>query len=217
MRRNAPTILALLLLAGTATAFAVTQRLKLEPSPISQTRVDKTFSPACRCASRVANIEFSLRRADNLRIAVRTGTGEVTIAAGSFPRGGVHVKWNGRDSSGELVPDGVYSPLVHLRRAGRTIDLPNPIRVDTVPPTIKLTRLRSNGPKLRIAYTVSEPAHALLFVDGRRAVYTYSTRKRGRLTWYGRVNGRTITRKRHRLSLVAVDLAGNRSAPVRIP
>jgi FlgD Ig-like domain len=217
MKRNAPTILALLLLVGTATAFAVTQRLKLEPSPISQTRVDDVFSPACRCASKTANIQFSLRRADQLRIAVRTSSGEVTIAEGSYPSGDVHVRWTGRDASGEVVPDGVYAPLVHLQHAGRTIDLPNPIRVDTVRPTITAKRLRSNGTKLRVSYTFSEPAHGLLIVDGRRAVYTNSTRRRGRLTWYGRIKGRQVMRIRHRLLLVAVDSAGNRSAPVRLP
>jgi hypothetical protein len=205
-----------LLLVGTATAFAVTQRLKLEPSPISQTRVDDVFSPVCRCASKTANIEFSLRRADHLLIAVRTGSGEVTVAEGDFPRGDVHVRWNGRDASGELVPDGVYSPLVHLQRAGRTIDLPNPIRVDTVAPTVRITRLRSNGPKLKINYTASEPAHGLLIVDGRRAVYTYSTRRRGRMTWYGRIKGQPVAPGRHRLFLVVQDLAGNRSARVRV-
>jgi hypothetical protein len=206
--------LALLLLVGTATAFAVTQRLKLEPSPISQTRVDKTFSPVCRCRSKAARIEFDLRRADHLLIAVRIGTGEATVAEGSYPRGEVHVRWNGRDASGERVPDGVYYPLVHLQRAGRTIDLPNPIRVDTVRPTITLTRLRSNGPKLKITYRISEPGHALLVVNGRRAVYTYSTRRHGRMTWYGRIKGREV--KPRTLVLVAEDLAGNRSAPVRI-
>src|ERR1051325_6657965 len=129
--RNAPTILALILLAATATAFAVTQRLKLEPSPVSQPRIDKVFSPVCRCPSAVANIDFSLRRADRLTVAIRIGSSEVTVAQGSFPRGGVHVRWNGRDASGELVPDGVYLPLVPLPRAGRTIDLPHPIRLAT--------------------------------------------------------------------------------------
>lgn len=194
----------------------VTQHLKLEPSPISQTRVDKTFSPVCRCLSKVANITFELRRADHLRIAVRTPSGEVTVAEGTFPRGEVRARWNGRDASGEPVPDGVYFPLVHLQRAARTIDLPNPIRVDTVRPTIKLTRLRSNGRRLKITYAVSEPAHALLIVNGHRAVYTYSTRRHGRLTWYGSINGRRLGPGRHRLELVAVDLAGNRSAPVLI-
>src|SRR6266550_7991944 len=218
MRRNAPTILALLLIVATATAFAVTQRLKLEPSPISQARVSDVFSPVCRCATKAANIEFSLRRADRLRISIRTGSGEVTVAEGSFAPGDVRVHWDGRDASGELVPDGVYYPLVELQRAGRTIDLPNPIRVDTIRPSI---RLRSLGPrvfrpgteKLTATYTVSEHAHALLFVDGRRRVFTSSTRLRGKLQWYGKVRGRVIRPGRHKLKLVAEALAGNRSAP----
>ena len=39
------------LLAATAAAFAITERLKLTPSPILGTRVSKTFSPICRCAT----------------------------------------------------------------------------------------------------------------------------------------------------------------------
>ena len=218
MRRNAPTILALLLIVATATAFAVTQRLKLEPSPISQTRVSDVFSPVCRCASKAASIEFSLRRADDVRIAVRTGSGEVTVAEGSFAQGDVHVRWDGRDASGELVPDGTYYPFVQLKRAGRTIDLPNPIRVDTIRPSIKFTNLRPRvfrpgAEKLKVTYRVSEHAHALLFVDGRRRVFTASTRLRGRLQWYGKVRGHLIRPGRHKVKLVAEDLAGNRSAP----
>jgi hypothetical protein len=211
-------MLALLLIVATATAFAVTQRLKLEPSPISRTRVSDDFSPVCRCASKAASIRFSLRKADHLRIAVRTAAGEVTVAEGSYPRGDVHVRWDGRDASGELVPDGTYFPLVELERAGRTIDLPNPIRVDTIPPSIKLTALRPRvfrpgSEKLRVSYRVSEHAHAVLFVDGRRRVFTASKRLRGRLQWYGRVRGRLVRPGRHKVKLVAVDLAGNRSAP----
>jgi hypothetical protein len=211
-------MLALLLIVATATAFAVTQRLKLEPSPISRTRVSDEFSPVCRCASKTASIEFSLRRADDVRVAVRTASGEVTVAEGSFPGGDVHVRWDGRDASGEIVPDGTYYPFVQLQRAGRTIDLPNPIRVDTIRPSIKFTSLRPRvfrpgTEKLKVTYTVSEHAHALLFVDGRRRVVTNSTRLRGRLQWYGKVRGHVIRPGRHKLKLVAEDLAGNRSLP----
>ena len=221
MRRNAPTILALLLIVATATAFAVTQRLKLEPSPISKTRVSDIFSPVCRCATKAANIDFSLRKADHLRIAIRTGSGDVTVAEGSFPRGDVHVRWDGRDASGELVPDGIYYPVVELQRAGRTIDLPNPIRVDTIRPSIRLRSFRPRvfrpgTQKLTVTYTVSEHAHALLFVDGRRRVFTASKRLRYLLHWSGKVNGHAIRPGRHKLKLVAEDLAGNRSAPTAV-
>jgi len=210
-----------LLIVATATAFAVTQRLKLEPSPISKTQVSDIFSPVCRCATKTANIEFSLRRADHLRIAVRTGSGEVTVAAGTFPRGDVRVRWDGRDASGELVPDGIYYPLVELQRAGRTIDLPNPIRVDTIRPSIRLRSLRPRifrpgTESLTVTYTVSEHAHALLFVDGSRRVFTASKRLRYLLHWSGKVHGRALRPGRHKLKLVAEDLAGNRSVPTPV-
>jgi len=206
---------------ATATAFAVTQRLKLKPSPISRTSVSAVFSPVCRCATKAANIQFALRRADHLRIAVRTGSGEVTVAEGSFPRGDVHVRWDGRDASGELVPDGVYYPIVELQRAGRTIDLPNPIRVDTIRQSIRLRSLRPRVfrpgvQNLTATYTVSEHAHALLFVDGSRRVLTASKRLRYLLHWSGKVHGRAIRPGRHEVWLVAEDLAGNRSAPTPV-
>jgi hypothetical protein len=195
----------------------VTQHLKLEPSPISQTHVDKVFSPVCECATDKANIDFSLRAADHLRVAIRIDGREVTIANGEFPKGSVRVQWNGRDVSGAAVPDGVYFPVVHMQRLQRTIDLPNPIRIDTQPPRIALTGLRSNGPKLTVSYKTSEPAHALLIVDGRRAVRTYYAVRRSHFTWYGRVDGHSVRAGHHRFVLLAEDLAGNRSTPTPIP
>src|SRR3954451_12125802 len=104
MKRNAPRILALLLLVATATAFVGTQRLKLEPRPISQTRIDQVFSPVCCCDSAGPNIVFSLRRADRLTIAIRVGASEVTVARGSFPRGSVRVGARGRGGGGGAGP-----------------------------------------------------------------------------------------------------------------
>ena len=70
MARLASTVLVVALLAATATAFALTEGLKLEPSPILGTRVDKVFSPVCRCESARARISFRLREADRLDIAL---------------------------------------------------------------------------------------------------------------------------------------------------
>src|SRR2546423_1992655 len=200
---------------ATATAFAVTQRLKLEPSPISQTRVAKVFSPVCECEWRAASIQFSLRRADHLRIAIRLGTRRVTISDGEFRRGLVHGGWNGRDASGMVVPDGIYYPVVHMRRAQRTIDLPNPIRVDTAPPTITVRSVSHRGLEWKFRYTVSEPAHAILFVDGQRALFTFSTKRRGHFIWHGHVEGMPVFSPK-RLVLEAEDVAGNRSLPERV-
>jgi hypothetical protein len=203
--RNAPTILALVLLTATATAFAVTQRLKLEPSPISDTHVAKVFSPVCECESQAAKIDFLLRRSDHLRVAIRIDGREVTIANGEFPKGRVRVSWDGKG-----VPDGVYYAVVHLLGEGRTIDLPNPIRVDTTRPTIAYLGMTTSGDKTIFRYRTSEPAHGILFVNGRRRVFTYGTRRLGRLPYYGKISKGT------RLVLEAEDVAGNRSAPVRV-
>ena len=205
MKRNAPTILVLLLLAATATAFAVTQHLKLEPSPISQTHVDKVFSPVCNCATNVAHIDFSIRRAERLRIWVRTAKRPLIIADREFPKGMVHVTWDGRG-----VPDGTYFAVVRLQHAQRTIKLPNPIRVDTVKPTIALVSTSQDGSKILFRYRTSEPAHALLFVNGERRIRTYYTLRRGKFAFAGKLTAKT------RLVLRARDLAGNLSRPVKI-
>jgi len=184
----------------------VTQRLKLEPSPISQTHVDKVFSPVCRCATRAAHIDFSIRRADHLRIWVRTPSGPAVIADRDFPKGMVHVEWDGNG-----VPDGTYFAVVRLQRAQRTIDLPNPIQVDTVKPTIVLVSMTKDGAKTLFRYRTSEPAHALLFVNGERRIRTYYTLRHGKFAFAGRLTAKT------RLVLRARDVAGNLSPPVRIP
>lgn len=183
----------------------VTQHLKLEPSPISQTHVDKVFSPACNCATDAAHIDFTIRRADHLRIWVRTPAGPAVLADREFPKGAVHVRWDG---SG--VPDGVYFAVVHMRRAQRTIDLPNPIRVDTHPPTIELAGIQHDGVKTIFLYRISEQGHALLYVNGRRRVRTYSTLRHGRLPYYKPLSAKT------QLALRARDLAGNLSELVPI-
>jgi hypothetical protein len=187
----------------------VTQHLKLEPSPISQTRVAKVFSPVCECETDVARIQFVLRRADHLRIAIRIDGRERVIADSEFRRGPVHVAWDGRDATGAPLTDGVYFPVVHMLGEQRTIDLPNPIRIDTHPPTITLIRTSTNSDKTTFVYRTSEPARALLFANGKRVIYTPARPRRGRFAY--RVTPDEL--RGVRLTLVAEDLAGNRSAP----
>jgi hypothetical protein len=203
------------LLVATATAFVVTQHLKLEPSPISQTHVDKVFSPVCECETSAAHIDFSIRRADHLRVWVRTPAGPVAIADREYPKGAVHVRWNGRNPDGAVVPDGIYYAAVHMRRAQRTIDLPNPIEVDTRRPTIRLTGVQHTGRDWTFRYVASEPAHAILFVNGSRAVFTNLKRRRGHFKWHGYLGNKLVLKPR-RLVLEAEDVAGNRSLPSRI-
>ena len=210
--RLAPFLLVVALLGATAAAFAVTEGLKLEPSPVRSTEVDKIFSPVCDCPTRVAHIRFRLRKADSLTLAIVDGRNRevrMLVDGRRFNRGLHGFTWNGRDDAGRIVADGAYRPRVHLAKEHRTILLPNPIVVDTKPPTATLTiRRRELTPgkvKLKALYRLSEPAHPQLLVDRRIVVRGRFQRQQGKLEWYG-VGFRAGT---YRVSLRAVDLAGN--------
>ena len=204
MPRFLSTLLVVALLGGTAAAFAVTQGLKTRPSPITAPRVQKVFSPQCDCATRVAVIRFRLRKPDRVRLEIVDGSGTVvrTLVPGRrLRRGTVTYTWNGRDDQGRFVAQGVYKPRVHLADQHRTIDLPNEMQVDTTAPRISIVSLapRTISPNgdgrndlIRIAYRLSEPAHAILFVDGQRVIFTRRQLERSSLDWNGKVDGQAI-------------------------
>ena len=215
MARIATTLLVLALLGGTAAAFAVTEGLKLEKSPILSTRVTKEFSPTCGCPTRVATISFRLRKADRLRLQIVRGDAVVrTLVDGRrYNHGFHHFAWNGRDDSARLVPQGVYKPRVHLQGQHRTIVLPNPIQVDTTRPQAAIVSIRPEHPvsSVTVRYRLSEQAHAILLVDGRAVVFTRRETPAGTLQY--RTQG--AFPKSFRLQVAAQDLAGNVSAPTK--
>ena len=111
-------LLVLALLGCTAAAFAVTEGLKLEKSPITRTIVDKVVAPDSSTHAKAA-IGFVLRKPDRLTVQIVNGNGNVirTLARSKRARPGTQqFTWNGRDNSGHVVPDGVYKPRVHLAR-----------------------------------------------------------------------------------------------------
>jgi hypothetical protein len=226
-RRNAPLLVVLALLVGSAVAFGVAERLKVEKSPVTGTVVDKVFSPVCRCPQRRALISFRLRRADRLQLALLDDEGREirTLVDGERAARGPHeFFWNGRDDEGRLVPEGRYRPKVELGRADRTIVLPNPIAVDATLPTIRVVSVRpralspdgdGHGDIVRVRYRANERVHGLLFVNGRPRVVSRSQRPGGTLQWVGGATGDGKLRPaRYRLSVQARDLAGNLSRRV---
>ncbi|HKP17381.1 MAG TPA: hypothetical protein VJT84_02810, partial [Gaiellaceae bacterium] len=226
MPRLLSTLLVVALLGGTAAAFAVTQGLKIEPSPILSPRIDKVFSPACDCDTRVATIQFKLRKPDRVKLEIVSGDDVVrTLVPGLRLRSGkVTYTWNGRDDAGAFVPQGVYKPRVHLADQHRTIDLPNEMRVDTTAPRISLVSVAprvfspdrdGHADRITISYRTSEPAHGILLVDGTRVVFTRRQLTRSSLEWNGRVHGEDVRPGVHRLQLAAQDRAGNVSAAGR--
>jgi hypothetical protein len=214
------TLLVVALLGGTAAAFAVTQGLKNQASPIAAKSVSKVFSPVCDCDTRFAVIQFRLRKPDRVRLQIVRGDMVVrTLVPGSrLRRGTVTYTWNGRDDRSRFVPQGVYKPRVHLADQHRTIDLPNDMRVDTTAPTIKLDSVtpREFSPDgdgradhVVVAYSTNEPAHGILLVDGTRVVFTRRQLERSTMPWNGRVHGKLVAPGTHRLQLAAADRAGN--------
>lgn len=220
MARHLRTILVLLLLAGTAAAFVVTEDLKLESDPIARPRITATFSPICRCEKQTAQIAFRLRQPDRLTLTIQDDRGQVVrtlLRNASFGRGSHEFGWDGRDDRGQVVDEGSYRPRVELDKLGRAIEFPRDMRVDTTPARIEITRLNprvispdSDGraDAVTLRYEVSEPAHALLLVNGRQEGET-ALRRNGAIVWSPR--GRK--RGSYRLSVAAVDAAGNRTRP----
>ncbi len=226
MPRLLSTLLVVALLGGTAAAFAVTQGLKIEPSPILAPRIAKVFSPVCDCESRVATIQFTLRKPDRVRLQI-VGDGRVvrTLVPGRRLRSGtVTYTWNGLDDRGRFVPQGVYKPRVHLTGQHKTIELPNEMRVDTTAPVISLVSVSpraispdgdGHGERVTVHYATNEPAHAILLVDGRLVIFTLRQLERSSVAWNGRVGGVVAAPGVHRLQLAAEDRAGNVSSPGR--
>lgn len=224
MRRNAPLLLVLALLAGSVVAFVVAERLKLERSPVGGTQVDKVFSPVCDCPQRRARIEFRLRRSDRLTLSVLDVDGEEvrTLVDGDrYPKGPLRFSWDGKDDDGRIVAEGSYRPKVELGRADRTIVLPNPIRVDVTSPQLTAVSVRpralspdgdGRGDVVRVRYRGDEPVQATLFVNGHRRVVGRRKRPGGQLQWLGGgPGGTTLPPGTYRLAVQAQDLAGNRS------
>lgn len=233
LRRVAVTALVLALLGGTTAAFALTQALKLERSPVAAPRFDAAFAPTCGCAKHgSARLALRLRKADRIDAAIVDGDGDVVRGLAKDverPRGLVTFVWNGRTDAGELAPDGRYRLRIHLDRQRRTIVIPNQVRLDTRAPSVEIVTVRprtfspdgdGRRDRLAVLYRASEIARPILLVDGRIAV-----RGRGRaagrqtVAWTGRLIRRTLGPGRYDVSVQVRDAAGNLSfatAPVAV-
>ncbi len=225
MARIASTLLVVALLAATAAAFALTQGLKLQKSPIFGTRIPvPVFSPVCGCDKEVARIEFKLRKADRLDVSIVDGDEVVrTIERNtSYSKGPVVIEWDGRDDSGRVLPEGDYQPRIRIRGARQTITLPNDIRLDVTPPVIQEVSIRprvispdgdGRKDKLAVRYRLSEDGRGALVVNGkRRGLGTLFPRTEETIVWNGKADGRPVRPGRYALQLVAFDPAGNRTA-----
>jgi FlgD Ig-like domain len=212
------------LLIATAAAFAITERLKLTKSAVYGTRVAKGFSPTCGCYSGQARISFKLRKHDDLTVSVLNARNEevALLAAQSFPKGLVRLKWNGRDDFGKRAPDGMYLVRIHLAGAHQTITLPNRIVLDTTAPKVAGVSLNReafspDGDKqadfVRISYQLSKPAKVILYLDGKQVLKSFRHPQAGSVSWYGTSDDAVLPAGTYTLEMGAVDPFGN-STPV---
>ncbi len=228
MQRVLTTVTLLGLLVATAAAFAITEHLKLEKSPIYGTSIFSSrpgapvlFSPVCGqdCPTRAANVRLRLRHSGHVTVTIVDSNGHkvATIApdvlmhahlSRTFP-------WHGRTDAGSLAPDGVYYPWVQLSR--RTFKFINKITLDTVPPKVrsaagvkqKPVLFAGRGRSVAIRYAFSERAHAVVYLDGRRIIVGRHTRPTGKIKWAGKLAGRPLRAGKYVLTIGAQDPAGN--------
>ena len=218
MKRLAPTILVAAVLVATATAFAVTEHLKLEDSPVINTRFPALFSP--RLAE--ARIGFRLRREEEISLDIADANGNVVkqaVGSGVFGQAFHQFAWDGRDDSGRIVPDGTYRVQLTLKDENRTIEFPRTITVDSTPPNIDVDLQHQvfspdgdgRADRVDVHYRFNEPAWAILYVNGKRVGITYRKKPIGTYPWYGK--GKKPGE--YRLALAAQDLAGNPAPSTR--
>lgn len=228
MSRALPTAFVLVLLAATAAAFSLTERAKLELSPIYGTQPDQVFSPESKVArTRLARIHFRVRKAERIDVWIEDSHGDrvadLLVDRAVHPRQELRLVWDAFTETGTLVPDGTYLPVVKLTRSHRTIVLPSEIVLDTKPPEITVSPRTKypivspdgdgHGDTFRVRYRVNEPAQALLLLRGKQVVITHSRRETGELTWNGKRPGtsRGLSPGRYVIGVAARDRAGNQS------
>jgi hypothetical protein len=228
LQRVLTTVTLLGLLVATAAAFAITEHLKLVKSDILGVQISNgvahgkptaktVFSPVCNCLSSRAIVGIKLRNTGRVTVTivdshhdeVRTIRSDVLMRA----RHPEQFAWDGRTDTGAVAPDGVYHPWVHLPR--HTYRFTNDITVDTKAPQVqarppkKSTLFAGAGRTVAIGYTLSEKAHVLVYLEGRKIIKGHATQTTDRIKWTGRRNHRPLPAGTYVLSIGAEDLAGN--------
>jgi hypothetical protein len=221
--RLAPTLLVAFLLAGTAVAFAVTQGLKLEKSPIYGTVFDEVLGP-----SQPAWLRFRLRKGDTVTVTVVDASGHAVRTLRDHQRrrpGRIKLTWDGRTDAGAVAPEGRYRLRVRLADRRRTILIPTSFTLDSTPPTFAgieaAPRVFSpdrdgHADRVNVRYRTNEAARVVLTVNGRRAgLGKFRDPTVRSVSWVGKVDGTRLPPGRYVLRLRAEDRAGNPSAPTR--
>ena len=219
-------LLLVALIGGTSAAFAITQSLKNERSPVGVPRfTPRVIAPTCDCPGAVAELALRMRSADRVTAEIVDADGDtVRILATDEPvrRGPLSFQWDGRADDGAVAQDGRYRLKVDLEREGRTLLLPTTITVDTVAPRVRILEVRQRvDGKIGVVYRADDRAAAVLAVEGEELPETvvnrgrFRPRGRAKINWSGQIDGVPLPPGEYTLVLQVRDTAGNLSKPVR--
>ena len=219
MQRILSTAVIVGLLAATAAAFAITERLKLTKSPITGTKVVRGYVSPHAHTTAAINVRF--RRSDRVTVTILDAhRSEVDTLAYRVlvPRGRRMFTWNGRTDAGTVLKDGTYGMEIHLENQHRTILLPNPLVLETkLPAVLDAGAVRPSfspdgdhqADTITIHYKLSEDAHVLVFVHGKRVIRGRASKPKYKVSWNGAVEGTLLPPGRYVLTVSAADAAGN--------
>ena len=231
MQRVLTSVTLLGLLVFTAAAFAITEHLKQEKSPIFGTQITnddgvptKLFSPVCHCPNSAVRIPIKLRHRDHVTVTiVDAADREVdTLPSETLaPRTPREFVWRGVKDDGSPAPDGVYHPWVHLSNGRHTFKFTNNIIIDTKPPKVvsasvgNPTLFAGAGRTVAIHYAFNEPAHAVVYLGRRRIIKGRHVKQspKDKVVWQGTVDGRPLKAGTYTLSVGGLDRAGNETPP----
>jgi hypothetical protein len=225
-------VFALLVLATFGAFFAV-QRLKSTPPAVQTVGVSPFFSPNRDGRFDRARITFSLKHTDDVTVNVvdRRGDQVRRLLEPRPLRARVQLpalRWDGLTDAGARAPDGIYRVRVGLRRQGRSVLLPRSVRLDTLPPRVRVvavgpTRSTLPAPELlprpgggpAVVHFAGPTRRAQAFVfrtDPLRRTPVASLRvhaERHRAEWDGAVRGRRVRPGTYLVAVLARDQAGN--------
>lgn len=229
-----------LLVLATLGAFVVTQKLKSSPPLVVRPHIFSVFSPAQDARVRRARISFWIVNGDDVSVSIVDGEGRIVrrLADGRYlpERKRIVLLWNGRDDDGAIAPDGSYRVRVALIHEGRTIDLPQSIRLDTRPPRPLVTDVSphaGDSPAFLPQRGVAAVTVHLRGLEGRSArVLIYRTdvtppRRVGQLRvpfggrsvdWDGTLGGRPAPPGTYLMGVLVADRPGNAGTfPLQLP
>jgi hypothetical protein len=221
------TTLVLCLLVGSAAAFAVAERLKLERSPVAAPKIQRILGPVCECPKATAALSFGLRHSDRVTASIVDASGRrIRLLLDDERRkaGRIDLAWDGRNEAGNVVRDGRYRLRVALGQAHRTITIPTPVRVDTRPPRLRLLSAAPNvfspdgdgqADRVLYRYRSSEFGRVAVFADDELVARARRLGGVAQVRWRGRIDGDVAAPGTYSTWLIFTDAAGNESRATR--